>query len=238
MLSGTQREGYVRLEGEREAVIQVRWKASKPVTGINRRVLAYFSQIERTAKRSRQAFRSNIDILESGAVDYEWHAGAKGYGRMWFEPEARRVMFVERSGRSGDSFKREARELVDSVECHTGSPIPWSILGVSVWLPANLQLSSFKLLSGRTTLVFKRRLEKFTVDRWAFASQLLAKHDFCGWAVAATGIKADCEVGKDGIRLNKGRRTALVMHDQERNQLLVINAVHSRAHAPQWDFFD
>lgn len=237
VISGTFREGYVRLEGDRESVIQVRWKSSKPVKALNRRVLEYFSQIEKTAKRAKQDFHSELDVIEEGLVEYHWHAGAKGYGRMWFDAEAKRVFFVERSGRGTDSFKRDARELFDQFESHTGERRPWSLLGLLLSLPSKYDLSSFKLLSGRTTLNFKTRGSKLIAERWAFASQILSKHPIEDWAVSATGIKSDPMPDQSGLKLSRGRKTALVLHDEPNNQLLVLNAVHSAANEPQWDYF-
>lgn len=237
VISGTFREGYVRLEGDRESVIQVRWKSSKPVKALNRRVLEYFSQLEKTAKKSKRTFRSEIDVIHDRFVEYHWHAGAKGYGRMWFDPSAKRVLFVERSGRGTDSFKREARELFDHFESHTQEMLPWSLLGLSLSLPSHYVLSSFKLLSGRTTLHFKTRGAKLTAERWAFASQILAKHSLEDWAVSATGIKSEPTPYESGLKLSRGRKSALIKHDEPNNQLLLLYAVHSPANEPQWEYF-
>lgn len=237
-LTGSFREGYARLEGEREAIIQIRWKKSKPVKGLNRRVLAYFSQLERTARKGKGDFTSELKILSDGAVEYHWHAGAKAYGKMWYDDAFGRVMFLERSGRNSDSFKREARDLFEAVQIHSGERRPWCLIGLSISLPSAYQLQSYKLLSGRTTLQFRRRGARLTAERWAFASQLLAKHGFGEWAISATGIKADPEIEGSKIKLTHGKRTALVMCDAARNQLVVLNAVHSRGLEPKWDYFD
>lgn len=157
---------------------------------------------------------------------------------MWYDEALGRVMFLERSGRNSDSFKREARELFETIQSHDAERMPWSLIGLSISIPAEYQLQSYKLLSGRTTLHFRRRGAKLTADRWAFASQLLAKHNFGQWAITATGIKANPSFDGPKVRLSAGKRTALALHDEDRNQLLVLNAVHSRNLEPQWDYFD
>ncbi|MCH8273471.1 MAG: hypothetical protein IH851_01615 [Armatimonadetes bacterium] len=246
ILSGGHREGYVRLEGEREDAIQVRWKAGRAPRQLNQRVLKYFGNLEGAARRRKLEFKGELDPNDDGSVEFRWRAGLKGYGRMWHDAGTNRVMLFERSGRAKDSFKQEARALWEALETFGSGLWPWSVVGLSVRVPAHYRLESWKLLSGRTTLAFRGRGAKVAADRWCFASQLIARHGLTDWARAATGLSELVEERDGAVRLSgrpgllsRARRwevVALVRHDPARNHLIVLHSEHAPGLGPEWEW--
>jgi hypothetical protein len=236
VLAGDYSQGYVRLDGEREDIFQIRWHAVKRATDLNRRVLSYFSSLERAAKRRKNEFWGEMTDA-SAAIEFEWRAGPKGYGRLWFDEETRRVFILERSGRSQDSFKRPFREAAAEFETHSGARAPWAILGLSLSLPASFRLRRFKLLSGRSEFEFRTKGCSLRAERWAFAEQLIARHGLQEWAVQVSRMKHVEESNSTRVWLTARKSTALVSWNREENQLTMIRAVHSKGREPQWDFF-
>lgn len=253
VLNGTEREGYVRLEGENGGNIQLRWKHSRICPNLERNLAKYFDALKRGAKKRGFVFQGMHEKISSHALLFEWHAGDKGYGWIAYHPTTRHALLVERSGRREDSFKREARCLWENLKTfpiETKEEIlrPWEAYGLFVQLPVAYKLDSFRFLSGRSTLFFRSKAARLKAERWGFAKQLLEKHGFVEWACAATGLQSveSLQVENDEERLVLYGRPvlwkrflfreskALISYSRNRNQITLIQSEYMKGNEPQW----
>lgn len=234
-LAGTFRDGYARFETSGGLLIQVKWKSARTGDHLNRKVLEYFSRLESGAKKRRLGFQGDFDLGDS-FVDFSWHAGVKGYGRLLWDSETRRTVLVEQSGDAKKSFKREAREWCQAVKTFGGPTLPWSLLGLRLQIPDRFTIRDWKLFSGRITLNFLTRGSRMIVDRWSFAEQLTASKGLRGWGESATGLAASATnneiVTLEGGRWPK-RARAIVVHQEDRNQLVVLRSEGRRPELPE-----
>lgn len=242
-LSGTRREGYVRLASPTRVAAQIRWKRSPQPGDLSTRLRTYFARLEKDAKRAKQPFKSTSD-WDGERLEYRWVGNGQGRGALFASAECGRVFFVEVNGGRKDSLKPPARCLVDGF---ASGPVdgrePWALLGLDVSLPEGLVVEKKLLVSGRTGLTFKGRGYRIQADRWGFGAQLLAKHGLEPWARAALHLKRGEALHEHwGIRFaphgRLGRTTeALVRFDEFENQMVaVVVRGGRRRRRPEWDW--
>ena len=239
-VTGSWAEGYLSFAGERDDHLQIRWSSAKAPKDLNKRVLSYFSNLETAARKRKQPFRSELDLLDSGDCEFEWHAGPKGYGRIGWEPITKRIVLVERSGRAGDSFKREAREMWAGLRGHQDGLIPWSLFGLSISLPRMYRFDSFRALSGHITFKFTNRGSRVRAERWGFGNQLVEAKGLEKWALIAMG-QMQLEKNGDLLTLRKRlpiyrQNTAFVRHEPEHNRIITLASTHLRGVEPNTDW--
>ncbi len=235
-ITGTWDDGYLSFAGERDDHLQIRWNRAKAPKELNRRVLTYFSKLEAGARKRKEAFRSNLEMLDAGDCEFEWHAGIKGYGRIGWDAETKRVLFLERSGKGGDSFKREARSFWEGLACHASDLVPWSLFGLSVSVPHTARLHSFKALSGHITFKFGCRGLSVQAERWGFGNQLVGSKGLVNWAKAVFG-NLRVEEQQEGVLLYKRmpfgkKKTVFVKHEAEHNRIISLACVHNSNYLP------
>ncbi|HWP30824.1 MAG TPA: hypothetical protein VNK96_03725 [Fimbriimonadales bacterium] len=255
VFSGTEREGYVRLEGENEGKIQLRWNLSRVCPNLERNLAKYFDALKRGAKKRGFVFQGGHENSSPHALLFEWHAGNKGYGCIAYQSATKHVILLERSGRREDSFKREARILWENLQTYpveTQADVlrPWEVYGLSVRLPVKYKLDSFRFLSGRTTLFFRSKGARLKAERWGFAKQLIEKHGFVEWACAATGLQnvLSLQTENDEEKLVLSGRPvlwkrflfreakALISYHRNRNQIALIQSEYSKGNEPRWEW--
>lgn len=235
-MTGSWAEGYISFAGERDDHLQIRWSTAKTPKELNKRVLSYFSKLETAARKRKQPFKSDLNLLDSGDCEFEWHAGPKGYGRIGWEPVTKRIVLIERSGRGGDSFKREAREMWSRLKGHGGDLIPWSLFGLSVSIPRTYRLDSFKAMSGHITFKFSNRGARLQAERWGFGNQLVEAKGLENWATSLFG-KMELVSNDSVLRLSRNlpfgrQKSALVKHESEHNRIITLSSTHRKGAGP------
>lgn len=162
---------------------------------------------------------------------------------MWDEAH-RRVFLIERSGPSRDSFKAEARAVLEGFESYSGDAMPWEVLGLRLRLPARLVMRRFDALAGRIAMRFASRFEAVVVERWSLADRLLEQAPLADWAVKATRLRV-MEDGEMTIRLADSAlaplgllgfaKTGVVVHLVNDNALITLVRVgHGSAPLEDW----
>ncbi len=246
-LSGSRKTGYVRLEGEKEDAIQVRWQFRKSQPpDLRPYILEYFSALEKSARKRKLDFKGELKSEDTYEVFYEWHAGLKGYGKATYDGSSRRVFLIEYSGRKQDSLKKLSKNLVDGFEIHQEELIPWEILGLKINLPWSFQLEEAVLLSGKISLTFKSKKNKISTERWGFAEQLIKQHGFEKLTQNLTGLQNAEQIDDNRIlltgkpsmleQLMKMQKTALVKFEKETNNLICVVATHIKSESPKWEW--
>lgn len=246
-LSGSRKMGYVRLEGEKEDAIQVRWQFRKfQPPDLRPHILEYFSALEKSARKRKLDFKSELKPQDACEVYYEWHAGLKGYGKATYDGSSRRVFLIEYSGRKQDSLKKLSKNLFDSFKIHQEELIPWEILGLKISLPWSFQLEEAALLSGKISLTFKSKKYRVSAERWGFAEQLIKQHGFEKLTQSLTGLQNAEQIDDNRIlltgkpstleQLMKMQKTALVKFEKETNNLICVVATHIKSELPKWEW--
>jgi hypothetical protein len=148
----------------------------------------------------------------------------KGYGKAAWDATNRRVFLMERSGPSDVAFKRESRGQLEAMTFAEGANLDWEVLGLSISLPRRFRFFRWDPLSGRIRLVFRSRFSTVVAERWSLADRLLQDGGLAVWARKAFG--ATPLVEREGsVRLVRGgvfREASLVVHQADRNQILVL----------------
>ncbi len=238
-LTGTRKQGYVRLEAGSHDLLQIRWETCKqPPLDIEARARGYVSRLEEVAKKKNDPVTSSKVVVSDVGADFKWRGSVKGVGRLFYESDSKRVFIIERSGKRNDSLAAETGRLLDTF----APTAAWCVFGFEVQPPKDLELEKFKFLTGRITLHLKGKDLELMAERWGLADSILSKHSLEDWA------KAVCDAGEVcadpvGLRLAPRaplpKRTlgfkaeALVRHDPKLNRLLVLRAVH-KGRPPEW----
>lgn len=233
VLSGDWRRGYVLLEDSRAHLLQIRWQTCKKQS-LAEAQQRYLDSLSASSKKKGQALRYRIE-----GPTFEWTGPAKGYG-MALECGSR-LFLAELSGPTRDSFKTAARRLLADFQAVESDKAAWSVYGLSVELPTDYQLDTFKFVTGMTALKFRSKGARLMVERWGLAAQLLAKRSLAGWLETLAGAPAQPISDSDAhasrtLRLG-GTMTALARFQPELNQITVLRASHRLGKEPQWDWF-
>lgn len=247
VLAGNYSKGYVRLEGTSGKLLQLRWeKTRKPPTDLRPKALEYFAALEKTARKQKITFSGELERISPSELTFHWHADSKGYGRIWHDENSERLVIIEESGPKKESFKKESRDLLFSIQTFKNSLIPWKIFNLSVQLPDKFLLKSSEFKSGRIKLEFESLGCRIICERWALAEQILKKHAFEKWAVEVTGMKAillnnghQLELGGQPSifgRILTRQAKALVWHDQQQNHFLILKSEYRAGLEPQWEW--
>ena len=233
-LTGTRQNGYVRLEGGTHDLLQIRWQSGKNQRDLVEVAQAYISKLKRGSNRRGQSITSSHIEKKGDGVRFKWNGAAKAVGELRDEPGSNRVFILELSAHTSESIIAESHRIFQSFQSHTGV-LPWSAFDFEVRLPEDLEIQSFKFLSGRILYEFKANRVELSAERWSLAESILEKHSFTDWAKSITGFDV---TRNDGAYLHLsgkppiGRRVAgyaaeaIVRHDAAANRLLLIKAVH------------
>lgn len=240
-LTGARDAGYVRLQGQGRAGIQVRWQASKRAASPERLVEDYFRRLERDAKKARTQFRREMGHSPRGLA-YRFQGTFQHRGEA-FSASDGRVFLAEAFGGRTDSLLPAVRDLIESFSIAEGSGLePWSLFGMAVLLPHGLTPASKLLQSGRTWLTFRPRGAVIETGRYGFGEELIRRHGLESWSRAALAMPhAHVSEEQGGLRLELPARlyrppvSALVLFQPDQNQLVAVKAAAKDAKwRPEW----
>lgn len=240
-LSGHRKEGYVRIGSAGRLSAQVRWKSLGPKPDLKLFLNDYFRRLERDAKKAGAEFKTERDITPE-EVAYGYRGATFGRG-MIRQGGCGRVFVVEIASTQNDSLKNPLRLATGTFR--SGDPTDlWSVLGLSLRLPGQLEVEKREFLAGRTRLWLQGRAVQIAGERWAFADELLRVHPLEDWARAVLDAeKATLTKEPEGLRLRwksspfRPSAEALVQHQTSLNQLVVVTARTNRQEwRPEWDW--
>jgi hypothetical protein len=242
-LHGHRREGYVRIASPTRLSLQVRWKFAKQPPNLDSRLDDYMSRLQGDARKAKAHFEGARHPAEH-AILYRYRGAGQGSGAILYSSGDRRVFIFEAMSQGRDSVDAVFQRAYKSFRSTAEKTDPWALFGISLRLPAGLRVDRKTFLAGRTTLRLSQRGVKMEVDRWAFAEQLLAKHDLPQWAKSVTGMRhANVTETDYGLELHQSKTwirpavTALIAVQPLRNQLLVVkSASNSGKWRPSWDW--
>jgi hypothetical protein len=240
-LSGHRREGYVRLGSPGRLSLQVRWKTLGKSPDLSLFLNDYFQRLRRDAKKAGVAFTSEKEPDGDGLA-YGYRGATHGRGRIHQGP-CGRVFVVEVASTQNDSLKNPLRLATGRFRSGEDHDL-WSVLGLRLTLPPELDVERREFVSGRTRLWFRNRAAAITAERWAFADELLKAHALADWARAVVGAeKATVEAESCGLRLRwrslpwQPPAEALVQHQPDANQLVIVTSRTRRSEwRPTWDW--
>lgn len=240
-LSGHRKEGYVRIGSAGRLSAQVRWKSLGAKPDLQLFLNDYFRRLERDAKKAGIEFKRERAVTED-EVSYNYRGATFGRG-MIRQGSCGRVFVVEIASTQNDSLKNPLRLATSTFR--SGDPDDlWSVLGLRLTLPPNLEVEKREFLSGRTRLWLQNRVVHISGERWAFADELLKVHPIEDWSRAVLGAeKAVVTEEPEGLRLRwksspfRPTAEALVQHQPSLNQLVVVTARTNRKEwRPSWDW--
>lgn len=240
-VSGNRREGYVRLGSPGRLSLQIRWKSLGANPDLTLFLKDYFSRLRRDANRSRATFDAEESTDES-VLTYGYRGVTFGRGQIR-QGACGRVFVLEVASTQNDSLKAPLRLATQTFESGCGAEL-WSVLGLRMQLPFEMEVEKREFLAGKTRLFLRSKHGSIVAERWAFADQLLRAHPMADWAKAVLATeRADVMEENEGLRLRwlampwRIPAEALVRCDADANQLTVLS-VKSRdaAWRPNWDW--
>lgn len=226
VLRGGFSRGYVQLETSSEGLLQIRWEPAKRMPNLNARAREYLRLLEVSARKRKRRLHTRLEGSE-----FRWHGDLKGYGRLVWDEEYRRVFLMERSGPSRESFKAEARAILDGFQVFCDDVLPWEVLGLRLRLPARLTMRRLDALAGRIAMRFASRFETVVAERWSLADRLLEQTTLADWGSKATRL---CPVRESEHMVCLGgtargplrwfgiKQSAIVMHSKRDNTLVAV----------------
>ncbi len=219
---GTRHDGYLRLEDGRQFV-QLRWMRG-PATQLRTTVEKYLGQMG-----SRKKDPVQFTIHDGDPLTYSYRGAHAAAGLAFWRDE--RCFLLESGGRSHSAIVKHLQQIASAFELE-GEWSDWSVFGLSLRLPSPFELKRHKFFAGRTELEFAHRSSRLMAARWGFAEQLLDRHGLRGWAAATLNwpVEAFTE-GEGGLQGRFRLQDALVVHQAEKNQLVVLT---QRGIRPQW----
>lgn len=241
-LSGTRREGYARLGSSGRLNIQVRWRMAQGKVNLKSALETYLDKLKRDSKKAKEQFKSELDEKDD-AIYYRYLGAGQGRGKLFVSPDSQRLFFIEVVGARKDQCLPAFR-IVDAgfKDFEKEEWEVWSMLGLKFRTPYPMTLEKKTMQAGRSELVLKSRWLRIEVNRWGFGEQLIKKHGFAEWSVAALNMKylPDQE---DENRLEYEASglirpiSALAQYDPENNQITTIKAyTRSTKRRPTWDW--
>lgn len=244
-LTGSRQQGYARLQGPGRIGCQVRWQMAPRRVDLDFALDNYLRLLERDAKRSKVSLRTEKK-LEEGVLLYRWVGATQGRGAIVASKDER-LFVLEVVGGAGDSLLPQAKALIGSFWAERNQALErWSLFGMTIRLPSGLTPVSKTLQSGRTWLTFRPRGASIEAGRYAFGTELVAKHGLEPWARAALDMRlgsAESQSGRLRLRtvskLTRKNSTALVKLDELNNQIVVVRTTSkSPKWNPEWEWLD
>lgn len=236
VLSGRRSEGYVRIASAGRLMLQVRWRQAKKPADATAFLDAYLGRLGQDAKKAKQSFDSERQT-EGERVHYRYTGSVYGRGTMFYDANDGRSFVFEVVSSKNDSSLTILREATRSFRAGEVRD-RWSVLGLDLSLPKGLEVEKQEFLSGKTRLNWRAKPGKLLAERWGLADQLLSRHGQAEWAAAILGVEPrKLQEDADGLRASipgpfwRGRTEALVVHQADRNQLIVLR---SESKNPDW----
>jgi len=242
-ISGTRDQGYARIASPGRLIIQLRWRGLKRPADANAFLNSYLGKLGKDSRRQEQLFHSERHEVD-GRTHYQYSGHAFGRGALFQPLDDSRAFVIEVSSPKSDSVEGVLRDALRSFRGASATD-RWSAFGLDVSLPRGLTVTKREFLAGKTRIEWSARWANLSAERWAFADQLLLRHDLKDWATAVVGGKvAEIREEPEGLRLMlPGRlhpvREALIKYQGNRNQLVVVqtNARDSKWR-PEWDWLN
>ncbi len=205
-LSGRFQEGYVRLANSHHGAIQVRWQSSSSAPDLNKIAQTYIAQLRKDAKKQKIPFDGRI-TRDGDSLGYQIQSALSSRGSLVYCPETKRSFILEVCSPKKGSHERTLIPLVRSFESSDG-PRLWSLLGLSVRIPAEFALVRSTLLAGRIGIELKSLRGKVIAERWGFGEELLRSKGYSEWIEAVTKTKGAIE--EDGHQLRISNKHSLL----------------------------
>jgi hypothetical protein len=238
VLSGSRREGYVRLAAPDVLSLQIRWKQSNRTAPRESDLVSYLARLERDSKRFKKPFRSSFQALDD-EYRYSWTGSGNGAGAYFHLGD--RAFFLEASATNNRSTHGSLQRFRSSFNQREGETERWQLLGLAIQIPTGAELSRDVLQSGRTRLEFVAPRTSIFAERWGFGAQIVARHSLADWSKETAEMKsATVTEVERGLHLQQSGlkpTEALVEFDPTTNQIRLLK-VSSRQDRwkPQWDW--
>lgn len=243
-LSGTRREGYVRLGSAGRLNIQMRWRSAHGKLKLKPVLDSYLAKLKRDAKKAKEPFNAEIDERD-GALFYRYTGQGQGRGKLFFSEPSGRLLFLEVVGGRKDQLLPAFRLIEGGlVDYGDDDWEVWSLLGLRFRSPVPLTLERKLMQAGRTQLVLRAKALRLEAERWGFGEQLIKKHGLVAWAQAALRLTREpSEADARSLVFSPAGllkpTSAIVRYDEEKNQITVLKAVTRKANRrPTWDWLD
>ncbi|MCP4642616.1 MAG: hypothetical protein GY851_19380 [bacterium] len=249
---GDSREGHAFLDDGVAVRLRVRWtkgRGGNPQAGLKRyrRAIAKSKSLPGLSEAPEEFLPPRFR-RDKVVYPFRWEGGC---GAAWRCAACGRLVTAEVTPGIDDPDAKLSRRILATVACHPdGDEALWAVYGFAFRLPSTYNLAQAGLEAGRLVFPFRRSDKDWlTVERWAVASQLLAKAPLgkCpgewlklgGWSVGDVVCRTEEVQDAPGVRFEAQARrrsgwlrgltrlehvAGLLWHDAEADKLVVLAA--------------
>jgi hypothetical protein len=189
-LVGTAREGRAQLDDGEMERLDLTWKVQR--RGLMHRLLErHLRQVEEAAPKGEGRIRIErnrpLPVDVGGDAEYfVWRTRDAEAHNLVVETQERRprVIFMRIVGRGKERIAKTARRVMGSVVIAPGGrERRWSVFGLDVTLPGELELARSAFVTGRSRMEFARFERRLIVQKFSMGRTLLGEQTLRRWAL-------------------------------------------------------
>lgn len=181
-LGGDEKSGYFRVDSPGTMALEVKWSKADPKVDLESKVNAYLSDLDKKAKKRKIGFDKKVRPKDDAGVTFTWRADRKAQGRIWRCDECDKVIIAQVSGLLSQDVSTIAGQILGSIQDHSSDGWrTWAMYGLAADVPPGYVLQKHQLMSGYIQLIFKRKSEQLTIERWGLANVALKNKGLKEW---------------------------------------------------------
>ncbi len=214
---------------ENIAGLEMRWSQSKGKQtdeSLKQKVQPLLRSAEKSGKKA--GISSSIVLKSSPepgrperevSISFSWNMDRSARGKIFYCSVCSRVTVAVAFGKSGSQFTRQAKSVLETVECHPSVPglTTWGLYGLLVDIPSEYRLVHQQLMNVYLQLKFetKNSVNELMVEQWSIANvQLKGAYldewydsKSIGWTDGVRSEKEEAEVNAHPALSIVGRRS-------------------------------
>ncbi|MGD2174016.1 MAG: hypothetical protein PVJ27_01330 [Candidatus Brocadiaceae bacterium] len=184
---GDRRAGYVRLDDERRARLELRWEKTDRLTPPSRGVDRYLDKLQKSARKEGTdlSVQRNLRLARPPGKDvecYRWVGEQQAVAMLSRCEDCNRTLHIHLLGEPDEQLKSLARTVFSSVQDHPDDGVElWRFFDVEFESPVHLPLKRQSLKVGCIRMCFATRAARLEFVRVSLAEVLLADRALEEW---------------------------------------------------------
>lgn len=191
-LSGDEKDGYLRLDGEEMPRLELKWAQSKKKKPDLGRVLdEYFKLVRKNYKRkeAKLHIQRHVNLVRDESVfegrevvSFTWKGDIRANGIIFHCHTCKRITIVQVMGHLKENLRATTVRILQSVQDHPSEQnVLWSAYKLNVEVPRRYRLGKHQLLSGYLLFSFADGSRKISIERYGVADVTLKDQDLESW---------------------------------------------------------
>jgi len=191
-LSGDYDNGYIRMDDESSARMELKWSKTKEKKPDLQKILdEYFKGMRKRLGASADGLKikRNVELIKNeeffkdrNVLFYSWKTDVRANGAIWYCKECKRVVVIQLMGYLKENILTDTIKIFESVKDHPDGQINyWSAYNLSIEVPRRYLLDKRKLMSGYISFSFVDGSRILNIERYGLADIILRDADLGAW---------------------------------------------------------